>query len=65
MSETAEKILDALRRCKTVAEVNDTARHFAGAVEAMSADPDLRVRVIHIRNLAAHKRALLLKDGKD
>ena len=59
MSETVDLILNALRRCKTVADVNDTVRHYRTAVFAMDADPDLRVRAIHIKNLAAHMRRKL------
>jgi len=56
VSKIVDDILSALNRCKTVQEVNATAKRYKATVEAMDVDPDLRVRAIHIRNLAAYKR---------
>lgn len=47
-----EIILNALRRCRTVEQVNATARLYGGAVQDMARDPALFVRATHIRNLA-------------
>lgn len=54
-----EPILEALRRCRTVAEVNATAKLYGGIVQDMEADPILFVRAIHIKELASVMRTRL------
>jgi len=45
-------IIDRLRQCVTVDEVDALAKKHAGDILRMSRDQELRVRVIHIKNLA-------------
>ena len=61
MSRQVDEILDALSRCKTVAEVNATAKHYAQAVAIIEADPKLKVRAIHIKNMAKYRRMCIQK----
>lgn len=58
MTPDVDEIKGALRRCKTVQEVNACAKHFGYAVTRMarSSCPDLRVMTIQIRNLADYRR---------
>ena len=57
-----EAMLDALRACVTVPQVNAVVRDIAPAVRALDAtDP---VSAIHIRNLAAYKRATIISDAR-
>lgn len=59
---SADKIIERLRDCVTVGEVDALAKKHAGDILRMSRDPDLRVRVIHIKNLAAIMRKRLRDD---
>lgn len=59
MTHDPEPILAALRRCRTVEQVNATARLYGGAVQDMAKDPVLFVRALHIRNLAEVMRVRL------
>ena len=56
MSRQVDEIIEALNRCKTVAEVNATAKHYAEAVAILEADPKMKVRAIHIKNMAKYRR---------
>jgi hypothetical protein len=62
LSKIVDQIIEDLNRCKTVVEVNVTAKHYRDMVKAMDIDPKLRVRAIHIRNLAAYMRSGLMRD---
>lgn len=55
-SREADEIIAELRDCKTVAEVDAKAKQHARAVHLMSLDPALKVRTIHIKNMAAYQR---------
>lgn len=55
-SPLADEILAKLRACQSTAEIDAVAKAYAEQVRDMNADPDLKVRVIHIKNLAALKR---------
>lgn len=61
-SPEADAIIAALGKCKTLAEVDATARKEARAVHLMSLDPKLKVRAIHIKNMAAYQRNMIRKD---
>lgn len=63
-SPLADEILAALQGCEAESEVDRIAQEYAQQVRDMNADPDLRVRVTHIRNLAALKRRELRR-GRD
>lgn len=49
-------IKDALRACRTLAEVDACVRTHAAAVAALDANPGTRLHAIDIRHLAAWKR---------
>lgn len=54
---SVHQIKQALRMCPTVADVNDTARHFGWHVAALDrAGGSARVMAIQIRNMAAFRR---------
>lgn len=57
MTSKADQILDELRSCKTIADVNSTAKKYGEAVKLLAADPQQKVRAIHIKNMAAYMRA--------
>ena len=44
-----------------MAEVNATAKHYAQAVAIIQADPKLKVRAIHIKNIAKYRRMCIQK----
>lgn len=50
-----ERMKDQLRACTTIAEVDATVRKIAPEVRALEVED--RVGAIHIRNLAAYRRA--------
>lgn len=60
-SREADEIIAELRDCKTVAEVDAKAKQHARAVHLMSLDPALKVRAIHIKNMAAYQRNAIRK----
>lgn len=64
MADQAEKILERLRRCTTVSQVNEVAKDSAEVIKLIDANPDplKRVRGIHIRNLAKLKRSQIMRD---
>lgn len=61
MTPEVDRIKDACA-CNSVPEVNATARHFAAEVsELESQGGDMRTMAIQIKNLAAWKRADILR----
>lgn len=64
MADQAEKILERLRRCTKVSQVNEVAKDSAEVIKLIDANPDpsKRVRGIHIRNLAKLKRSQIMRD---
>lgn len=54
-----EIILEELRSCRSIAEVNHVARKYGAEVSDMLEIPTLHVRAIHIRNMAKYKRLTL------
>ena len=57
--DRTEALLDRLRACRTLAEVNATVREIAPDVAALEADDP--VGAIHIKNLAAYRRLCIGK----
>jgi len=60
-SPEADAIIAALGECKTLAEVDECAKRNARGVHLMSLDPKLKVRAIHIKNMAAYQRMKIRK----
>ena len=58
------EIKDALRRCKSVAEVNLTADHYRPQVKAMEKNRDHRVFAIQISNLKQISIKRILNDER-
>lgn len=50
-SQTFDLISKALEGCKTEEEARAVAKKYKVAMASMDADPALRVRAIHLRNL--------------
>ena len=55
--KAANHIIERLRQCATLEEVDALAKKHAGDMLRMNRDPELLVRVIHIRNLAKQIRS--------
>lgn len=64
MTDLVDQIISDFNRCKTVVEVNQAAKRYRATVEAMDVDPELKVRAIHIRNLAQYMRSDLMRRPK-
>lgn len=60
MIRRVEAIKDAFRGCTSVPEVNLCARDHAAEVADLQTAPETRVFAIHIKNLAAYKRLVLM-----
>lgn len=62
MTPEVEKIKDAIRSARTVAELDHVKNTYRARVQEMSDSPTLHVMGIQIRNLAAWKRKELERD---